>query len=93
LYNFDPPATPQDIRNAALQFVRKISGTTRPSKVNEAAFNLAVEEVTAASAKLLESLVTKAPPRDPALEAAKARERFAKRRLAQAGPSPIDERR
>ncbi|HET9949760.1 MAG TPA: DUF2277 domain-containing protein [Longimicrobiales bacterium] len=79
LYNFDPPATEDEVRAAALQFVRKISGFNRPSKANEAAFDTAVEEVTAAASKLLASLTTTAPPRDREVEAAKARERAAKR--------------
>ena len=79
LHNFQPPATDEEIRNAALQYVRKISGTTKPSKANEAAFAAAVEEVAAASRKLLASLVTAAPPKDRAVEAAKARARAAAR--------------
>jgi hypothetical protein len=75
LANFEPPATPDEVHASALQFVRKLSGTTKPSKANEAAFNLAVEEVTASARRLLESLVTHAPPRDRATEARKARER------------------
>jgi hypothetical protein len=75
LANFEPPATPDEVHASALQFVRKLSGTTKPSKANEAAFNLAVEEVTASARRLLESLVTQAPPRDRATEARKARER------------------
>ena len=79
LANFEPPATPDEIRASALQFVRKLSGTTKPSKANEAAFNLAVEEVTAAAHRLIDSLVTTAPPRDRTIEAQKARERAIKR--------------
>jgi len=79
LHNFEPAATPDEVEAAALQYVRKISGTTRPSKANEAAFALAVEEVTAASTKLLASLVTHAPPRDREVEAAKAKARAAAR--------------
>jgi hypothetical protein len=79
LFNIEPPATDADIRGAALQFVRKISGCNRPSKVNEAAFFAAVAEVTAASTKLLSSLETTAPPRNRAEEAAKARARAAQR--------------
>ena len=79
LHNFEPAATPDEVEAAALQYVRKISGTTRPSKANEAAFALAVEEVTAASTKLLASLVTHAPPRDREVEAAKAKARAAVR--------------
>jgi len=79
LHNFEPAATPDEIEAAALQYVRKISGTTQPSKANEAAFARAVEEVTAASTKLLASLVTHAPPRDREVEAAKAKARAAVR--------------
>jgi hypothetical protein len=79
LANFSPPATDDEIRASALQFVRKLSGTTRPSRTNEAAFNLAVDEVTAAAQKLIHSLQTNAPPRDRETEAAKARERARKR--------------
>jgi hypothetical protein len=79
LHNFEPPATEEEIRSAALQYVRKISGTTKPSKANEAAFARAVEEVAAASSRLLASLVTHAPPRDREVEAARARDRAAKR--------------
>ncbi|HZG34401.1 MAG TPA: DUF2277 domain-containing protein [Gaiellaceae bacterium] len=79
LHNFDPPATDAEIEAAALQYVRKLSGTTKPSRANEAAFDLAVEEVAAASRKLLASLVTAAPPRDREVEAAKARARSAAR--------------
>ena len=75
LHNFEPPATHEEIEAAALQYVRKISGATKPSKANEAAFAHAVEEVTAASRRLLDSLVTHAPPRDREVEAAKARAR------------------
>ena len=81
LVNFSPAATDDEIRASALQFVRKLSGTTRPSQVNEAAFNLAVEEVASAAHKLLHSLKTNAPPRNREIEAAKARER-ARRRYA-----------
>jgi hypothetical protein len=79
LYNFKPPATEEETRASAVQFVRKLSGFTRPSKANEAAFNRAVEQVTKAAQELLESLVTNAPPRDRAVEAAKARARTAER--------------
>ena len=81
LANFSPPATDDEIRASALQFVRKLSGTTRPSRANETAFTLAVNEVTAAAHKLLESLQTNTPPRNREIEAAKARER-ARRRYA-----------
>jgi hypothetical protein len=83
LFNFAPPATEAEIRAAALQFVRKLSGTTRPTKANEAAFAQAVESVAAASARLLASLATNNPPRDRDGEAEKARAR-AKARFARA---------
>ena len=79
LHNFAPPATEQEIRASALQFVRKLSGFTRPSKTNQAAFERAVEQVTLAARELLDSLVTSAPPRDRAIEAARARARAAER--------------
>ncbi len=79
LHNFEPPATDDEVRASALQFVRKLSGSTKPSRANEATFDLAVDEVTAAAHKLLSSLVTSAPPRDREVEAAKARARAAKR--------------
>jgi hypothetical protein len=79
LYNFEPPATDDEIQAAALQYVRKISGFTRPSSANEAAFSAAVEAVTAASRALLAALETNAPPKDRAKEAAKARMRAAQR--------------
>jgi hypothetical protein len=79
LHNFDPPATAEEIQDAALQYVRKLSGAAKPSKANEAAFARAVEEVTAASTRLLESLVTHAPPRNRDVERAKARARAAAR--------------
>jgi hypothetical protein len=82
LHNFEPPATPDEIRAAALQYVRKISGSTRPSKANEAAFEAAIDAVTVASETLLASLVTAAPPKDREVEAAKARERAAQRYAA-----------
>ncbi len=82
LHNFDPPANDEEIRAAALQYVRKISGSTKPSRANQEAFDRAVEAVTAASNELLASLVTKAPPRDRETEAAKARARAAKRYAA-----------
>lgn len=79
LYNFSPPATEDEIRASALQFVRKLSGMNGPSKANEAAFNRAVDEVTQAAEKLLGSLVTMAPPRSREEEAEKARARSALR--------------
>ena len=75
LANFAPPATDEEIRASALQFVRKLSGTTRPSRANETIFNEAVEEVTAAATRLIESLKTSAPPRNREEEARKAQER------------------
>jgi hypothetical protein len=79
LHNFVPPATDEEIRASALQFVRKLAGFARPSKANEAAFNRAVDQVAQAAQELLGSLVTNAPPRDRAVEAAKARARSAER--------------
>ena len=79
LHNFEPPATEEEIRASAIQFVRKLSGFTKPSKSNEVVFNRAVEKVTAAAHELLESLTTNAPPRDREIEAAKARARAAER--------------
>lgn len=79
LHNFKPPATHEEIHASSLQFVRKLSGFTRPSKVNEAAFNRAVEEVTRAAHELIHSLVSNAPPKDREVEAAKARARSAER--------------
>jgi hypothetical protein len=79
LANFEPPATVDEIRASAVQFVRKLSGATRPSKANEAAFTLAVDEVTAAAHRLIASLKTSAPPRNRDVEAQKARERSLKR--------------
>jgi hypothetical protein len=75
LANFAPPATPDEIRASALQFVRKLSGSTRPSRANEAVFNRAVDEVTAAAHRLIESLTTTAQPRNREEEARKAQER------------------
>jgi hypothetical protein len=79
LHNFEPPASTGEIRAAALQFVRKVSGFAHPSKRNEAAFNRAVEKVAHAADELLQSLVTDAPPRDREVEAAKAKARAAER--------------
>ena len=79
LANFEPPATDDEIRASALQFVRKLSGTTRPSRANEAAFNLAIDEVTAAAERLIHSLSTNAAPRNRDEEMRKARERAVKR--------------
>ncbi|SEK34700.1 hypothetical protein SAMN05444354_101347 [Stigmatella aurantiaca] len=79
LFNFEPPASDAEIRAAALQFVRKLSGTSGPSKMNEEVFNRAVEEVTDAARRLVDSLVTTAPPRNRDIEALKAKLRSAKR--------------
>jgi hypothetical protein len=79
LYNFEPPVTEEEIRDASLQFVRKISGFTKPSKANEEAFERAVDEVAAASSRLLAELVTSAPPRNREEEAARAAERARQR--------------
>ena len=79
LANFEPPATTDEIRASALQFVRKLSGSTRPSRQNEDVFQDAVDEVTAAATRLIESLKTNAPPRNRDVEAQKARERSVKR--------------
>jgi hypothetical protein len=82
LYNFEPPANDEEVRASALQYVRKISGFTKPSQANEAAFDRAVEAVAAASAELLASLTTAAPPKDREVEAAKAKARSAQRYAA-----------
>jgi hypothetical protein len=79
LFNFDPPVTPDEIRAASLQFVRKISGFNKPSKANESAFLTAIDEVAQVSARLLRSLETNAPPKNREEEAAKARARAAER--------------
>lgn len=79
LFNFEPPATKDEVHDAALQFVRKISGSTRPSQANEAAFHDAVEEISLSVEKLLQALETKTPPKDRAVVAAKARERARER--------------
>ena len=79
LHNFEPPATSEEVRAAALQYVRKVSGSSKPSQANQAAFDRAVDAVAHATAHLLEELVTSAPPKDRAVEAAKARERSARR--------------
>jgi len=85
LFNFEPPATTDEVRAASLQFVRKISGYNKPPKANEEAFNLAVERIAAAAQEMLDSLVTKAPPRDREEEAERARERSAIRFGTSAG--------
>jgi hypothetical protein len=82
LYNFEPPATREEVHDAALQYVRKVSGFTNPSQANEAAFERAVEAVTAASARLLDELVTTAPPKNREEEAAKKRMRWEQRAAA-----------
>ncbi|HEX2161287.1 MAG TPA: DUF2277 domain-containing protein [Thermoleophilaceae bacterium] len=79
LHNFAPPASEEEIRDAALQYVRKVSGSTKPSKANQEVFDRAVEEVAEATRNLLDGLVTSAPPKDREVEAAKHRERSAKR--------------
>jgi hypothetical protein len=87
LHNFKPPATEAEIRASALQFVRKLSGFTKPSKTNEAVFNRAVDEVSEVARQLLQQLVTNAPPRDREVEAAKARARSANRFRAESAPA------
>jgi hypothetical protein len=82
LFNFEPPATDEEVRAAALQYVRKVSGFTKPSQANEQAFARAVDEVAAATRRLLDALVTAAPPKDREAEAARARARAAKRYAA-----------
>jgi hypothetical protein len=79
LFNFEPPATDEEVRDAALQYVRKISGFTKPSRANEEAFARAVDEVTDVSKRLLDSLVSSAPPKDREVEAARRRARAEKR--------------
>ena len=79
LFNFDPPVTDEEVRAASLQFVRKISGFTKPSKTNAEAFDRAIDEVAAAARRLMDSLITTAPARDREIEAAKARARSAER--------------
>lgn len=79
LYNFDPPATPDEVHSAALQYVRKISGSTKPSQANVEAFQRAVDDIADVSTRLLNELVTSSPPKDREVEAAKARERAAAR--------------
>jgi hypothetical protein len=86
LFNFEPPATDEEIRASAVQFVRKVSGFARPSKVNQPAFDLAVDEVADAAGRLLNSLKSSGPTRDRAHEAEKARER-SRRRFATLGPA------
>ena len=85
LFNFDPPATSDEVRAASLQFVRKLSGMNKPSKANEETFDLAVERISAAAQEMLNSLATSAPPKDREAEAARAKARAAKR----FGASPV----
>jgi hypothetical protein len=82
LHNFEPPATEEEVRASAIQYVRKVSGSTKPSKANEEAFDRAVDEVAEVTSRLLDSLVTNAPPKNRDVEAAKLRERAAKRYAA-----------
>jgi hypothetical protein len=82
LYNFEPPATHEEVHDAALQFVRKVSGFTKPAKANEEAFERAIEEISEATMRLLGALVTAAPPKDREVEAAKARARSEQRYAA-----------
>jgi hypothetical protein len=91
LHNFKPPATEEEIRASSLQFVRKLSGFTKPSKANESAFNRAVDEVAQAARVLLQSLVTNSPPRDRAVEAAKARAKSAERYGSSAVPTQANQ--
>ena len=88
LFNFEPPATDEEIRASSLQFVRKLSGFTKPSKANEEVFDRAVDEVAAVATMLLRSLVTNAPPRDREEEARKAKERSAAR-FGTREPAPV----
>ena len=82
LYNFEPPTTREEVHDAALQYVRKISGSTKPSRANQEAFDRAVEAVTAATVRLLDELVTTAPPKNREVEAAKKRSRWEQRAAA-----------
>jgi hypothetical protein len=88
LFNFEPPATDEEIRAASLQFVRKLSGFNAPSKANEAAFHQAIDEVAEVARRLVDSLVTSAPARDRVVEAARAKARAAERFGGSGGPSP-----
>ena len=92
LHNFAPPATEEEIRASSLQFVRKLSGFTRPSKANQAAFDRAVDQVALAARELLGSLVTNAPPRDREVEVLKARARSAERFRSSTALTPPDSR-
>ena len=89
LFNFDPPATEEEIRASALQFVRKLSGSNRPSRVNEEVFNRAVDEVAAAAERLIRSLQTKSPPRDRDVEREKLKEQSRRRFGREPRHSPI----
>ncbi len=89
LFNFEPPATEAEIRAASIQFVHKINGSTKPSKVNEAAFEQAVDRIAVTVGELLHSLVTSATPRDREIEAAKARARAAQRLVVLSSPSRV----
>ena len=82
LFNYEPPATRDEVRDASLQYVRKVGGFTKPSRANEDAFNRAVDEVAAATQRLLDALVTSAPPKDREAEAAKKRARWEQRQAA-----------
>ena len=93
LANFEPPATDDEIRASAIQFVRKLSGANRPSRANEEAFNQAIEEVTAAAHRLIHSLKTQAPPRNREEEARKAKERSRERFASEAPPQPAQRTR
>jgi hypothetical protein len=84
LYNFEPPANEEEVRAAALQYVRKVSGSTKPSRANEVAFQRAVDAVAGVTGRLLQELTTSAPPRDREVEAEKARERWRRRRARMA---------
>ncbi len=89
LFNFEPPASHEEVRASAMQFVRKLSGFAKPSRANQAVFDLAVDEVTEAATRLLESLVTHAEPRDREVEAAKARVRSARAEMKPAARDPV----
>ncbi len=92
LYNFEPPADADEVRAAALQYVRKVSGSTKPSRANEAAFGRAVDAVAAATAELLGELTTTAPARNREAEAEKARERWRQRQARMAAAQPVSAR-
>jgi len=92
LYNFEPPAGEEEVRAAALQYVRKVSGSTKPSRANEAAFGRAVDAVANATAELLRELTTTAPPRNREVEAEKARARWRQRQQRMAAAQPVSAR-